>query len=261
MTILTSNTHILNCREYAQFVLSSKVVKPNTRRNWEAMFRKLPLDQYLMPLSDIQAFQIVNSVANQNTRRTVIQMMKVIFQVNLKSPPRIITDLNLPSFEEMDIVVQNSGRYRMYANLMLHAGFRIGETFVKQKVQGMGVLVQSQVIFDKSIQPAKSSGHVVFPTWLLDEYKEWQPEYNNAATILQGLKRHFKKSGLYENVTCHKLRHVFASHYAKLLSIEALRKQMRHSDIKTTMSYYVHVKEGDILDVMHTRKPDLRMVN
>jgi hypothetical protein len=46
---------------------------------------------------------------------------------------------DLPAFDELDSYIQTpqnkyQARYRMYANLMLHAGLRIGKTMIKYKI-------------------------------------------------------------------------------------------------------------------------------
>lgn len=253
---------IVTCYQFAQSVLDSRPYKPNTKRNWLNRAKMLKLDLIPMPLTDQKAFELVSLIINPNSRQNTSVMLKKVFGVSLPYV-KVNTDLkiDLPPFEYLDEVIQNSGRYRMNGHLMLHGGLRIAETMVKQNIKGLGIMVEKQMMFTQEVYPCKSRGMVILPTWLLNEYVDWEPRYvKNQQAIRDGLKRVFIKAGVPEMYP-HALRHAFASHYAKLLSPEALRKQMRHSDVKTTMKYYVHVRDEEIHSIMHTRKPDLRMVN
>lgn len=149
----------------------------------------------------------------------------------------------------------------MYFNLMLHAGLRVGETMVKHKMTKSGFDVQFQKIkCNNSIQPAKTTGAVVLPLWLYEEYVDWTPLDLAHHSLRDYLKREIRKS-LFPYLTPHKFRHIYASHYAFKLPIAALKKQMRHSDIKTTMTYYTHVKESDILQVLNEPQGNLSNVH
>jgi hypothetical protein len=71
---------------------------------------------------------------------------------------------DLPDFEELDSYIQTpknkyQARCRMYANLMLHAGLRIGETQYKHQIVKNSINVEYQrIITDNSIQKAKTTG-------------------------------------------------------------------------------------------------------
>ena len=69
------------------------------------------------------------------------------------------------------------------------------------------------------------------------------------------------KNGIgFPNLTPHKLRHMYATYYATKLPPSVLQKQLRHSNIETTMSYYVHVKDDLILNVLNERSVQLSLV-
>ena len=69
------------------------------------------------------------------------------------------------------------------------------------------------------------------------------------------------KNGIgFPELTPHKLRHMYATFYATKLPPSALQKQLRHSSIETTMSYYVHIKEELISNVLNEGAFELSLV-
>lgn len=242
----------MKCHIYAQEVMSTKDLTYNTIKHFESSIRVMQLDQYEMPLSQQDAIIILNRFVNPNTRRSYRSVLNLLFGLSIKQTKPVKWSGDMPEFEVLDALIQSCPKLRMQGNLMLHGGLRIGETCYKQPIKGSSILVQGQVLRNGESQSSKTIGSVVLPTWLLEEYRGWQPRYTNSNSLSGMFVKLFKENNM-PDMTAHKLRHAFASHYAKLLPIEGLRKQLRHTDIKTTMEYYVHVTEKDILSVMHTR--------
>ena len=248
----------MKCHEYAQQQIATKILKYNSVVSYQNIVKKVIPADMEMPLTEQQAHQLLSKIVNPNTRRGMTIAINSIFGFNLKRPKPVKWEGHIPDFDTLDALIQSSPRIRMYGNLMLHAGFRLSETLVKQRIKGMGIIVESQLQRNGEIDSAKSMGQVIPPTWLLDEYRDWQPKYINANSLSLMFFRLFRKNGM-EDMSAHKLRHAFATHYAKKMSVEALRKQMRHTSINTTMAFYVHVSDEDIASVMHTRS--LRAIN
>lgn len=55
--------------------------------------------------------------------------------------------------------------------------------------------------------------------------------------------------------TAHDLRRTFGSRWARRVPPVVLQLLMRHQDIKTTLTYYVHLEADDIADSLWKRKP------
>jgi integrase len=152
----------------------------------------------------------------------------------------------------------------MYANLMLHGGLRISETMIKHKIIKNSINIEFQrVAHDNSIQKAKTTGLVILPNWLLDEYKDWDVDCSSHRCLKDWFSIYFKsKVGIgFPSLSPHKLRHMYATYLATKVPPSVLQKQMRHSKIETTMNYYVHVDEGHLLNVLNASRNHLRVVN
>ena len=152
----------------------------------------------------------------------------------------------------------------MYANLMLHAGLRIGETMYKHKVIKNSIHVEFQrIAHDNSIQKAKTVGQVLLPDWLMDEYRDWEVDCSSHRCLRDWFHIYFhSKEGIpFPNLSPHKLRHMYATYYATKVPPSTLMKQLRHSSVTTTMAYYVHVDENHLMNVLNEGRKHLRVVN
>lgn len=245
-----------NAQEFAQYVLMTKRLAPSTKDNWQRMIKYLNLDQYSMPISDDDIYEIAERYSNPRTKKGVILTLNAIFGTKAKSGKQIPLQLDLPTLPEVSEYFNNCDM-RMYFNLMLHAGLRIGETMVKHKMTKSGIDVQFQRLkFDNSIHKAKTTGLVVLPDWLYEEYKSWEPLPYVHHSIRERLKNRIRKSP-WPYLSPHKFRHMYASHYAFIMPIAGLQRQMRHSSVKTTMEYYTHIKEADIQLILNKPNPSL----
>jgi len=237
-----------HCLDYAQSVLSEKPIKDVTYRNYLSVCKSLKLDHIPYPPSAQQLTSLLSTVTNPNSKRAKAIVLKSIFGIKIKVKASQSLHIDLPPFEELHELVSNC-RWNMYGLLMLHAGFRLGETLVKQPIKGNYVNVTIQKDAFNCITNSKSQGLVLIPPFLLEQYVSWTPTHHYHSIQL-GFQRLFKKAGM-EQMTPHKLRHAYATYYADKMSPEALRRQLRHSDIATTMKYYVQVNEKDLLRVMY----------
>jgi len=268
-----SNTHNVygsNCKEFAHYALNNKQLASSTRNEWKMLINRLPLESFPYPPNEVEIWNMVNErYPNPRTKRGVLQALNALLGIKMKvgAPSHPIFDL--PEFEELDSYIQApknkyQKRCRMYANLMLHAGLRIGETMYKHQIIKNFIHVEYQRIkHDNSIQKAKTVGKVMLPDWLMDEYKDWKVDDIHHRTLREWFNIYFhSKVGLpFPDLTPHKLRHMYATYYATKVPPITLMKQLRHNNINTTMSYYVHVDEGHLLNELNKDRRHLRVVN
>jgi len=156
-----------NCYQYAQFALDNKPLAVTTRHSWQRLIKYLPLDQYSYPPKEIDIWNMVNTkYPNPRTKRGVILTLNVLLGLKMPAGKPSSPIFDLPDFDELDAYIQTpknkyQARCRMYANLMLHAGLRIGETMVKHQIVKNSINVEYQKIrIDNSIQKAKTTGQV-----------------------------------------------------------------------------------------------------
>jgi len=266
----SNNMYGANLKEYALEVLRNKQVARSTMINWTGVIKNLPLENYQYPPNPTEIYNMVSDkYSNPRTKRAVLQTLNCLLGIKMKTGKASFPIHDLPDFEEVSSIIQKpknkyQARCRMYANLMLHAGLRIGETQYKHQILKNSINVEFQRIFhDNSVQTAKTQGLVVLPDWLLAEYKDWKVDVNTHRTLRDWMWTYFGhgRNGIgFPNLTPHKLRHMYATYYATKFPPSVLQKQLRHSSIETTMSYYVHIKEDLILDVLNEGNIKLSLV-
>jgi len=88
--------------------------------------------------------------------------------------------------------------------------------------------------------------HFLFPSTKLSidtDTGEFRRHHVNESAIQRAVKRAAKDAGIEKSVTCHTLRHSFATHLLESGSdIRTVQEQLGHTDVKTTQ-IYTHVIE------------------
>ena len=119
--------------------------------------------------------------------------------------------------------------------LMAYAGLRLGEACARDAswLKGNKLIVKQSMESDVRSYVPQNCGEVRLPDWLVEE---------NNATFTYPIPKHLYKWVKRRNLSPHQLRHYFATQlFSKSNNLEAIRRQMRHSNIKTTLSYYLEV--------------------
>ena len=172
---------------------------------------------------------------NHNTRLIDARILNQTFGTDFYIPQSQRRVYELP--DPNDIALASYGKHGIYVMLMAFAGLRLGEACACDAswLVGNKLVVKQTMERDvREFRPPKTAGSVRLPDWLVEEIQN--------ATFTYPIPKHLYKWIKRRNVSPHQLRHYFATQlFSQSNNLEAIRRQMRHSNIKTTLSYYLEV--------------------
>jgi hypothetical protein len=241
----------VTCLQVALERLSERAIKEVTYQNYLRTLRLLDLEQ--VPFKDATVRFLtnrLNTVLNPGTRRKHAINLRAALGVKVPCPKPQTRQYDLPEVKEVHEAYANTN-WRIHAFSMLYAGLRLGESCVKQPINGNVLTVDRQRLVDMSIAAPKTAGPVVVPDWFAEEYAACSDEdiKRHQTTVYDGIKRAGRRAGL--NINPHQLRNLFATELVdKGAPPEVLRRQMRHHDVAVSLKFYVHTKQSDIEAVM-----------
>ena len=115
----------------------------------------------------------------------------------------------------------------------------------QEKYQGVWLPYALAHKFPKA--PKEFNWHYIFPSKHLSidpESKKYRRHHLNETSIQKAVRSTCKKLGFEKHVTCHTLRHSFATHLLQRgADIRTVQEQLGHSDLRTTQ-IYTHVLES-----------------
>ena len=190
---------------------------------------------------------------NHNTRLIDARILNQTFGTDFYIPQSQRRVYELP--DPNDIALASYGKHGIYVMLMAFAGLRLGEACACDAswLKGNKLIVKQTMERDvREFRPPKTAGSVRLPDWLVEEVKK--------ATFTYPIPKHLYKWIKRRNLSPHQLRHYFATQlFSKSNNLEAIRRQMRHANIKTTLGYYLEVSADAETDLLPDRPiPRLR---
>ncbi|MFE9497256.1 tyrosine-type recombinase/integrase [Streptomyces collinus] len=240
-------------REFATITLSERLLRKSTADSYRQTIRHLGMEETLMEeVTLLFLFERLQTITNVNTKRKHTVALRSLFRDAVpnikelkitKSVPRVY---DFPSEEDMRRVIESTP-YRFYGLLMMYAGLRIGEAcaITPKDLKGNVLKVHKQRDEDGKLVLSKTQGEVIIPDWLCEEVRNHRPEVVTPGAVRESLWRYGKKIGVTTNP--HMFRHWYCTVLVKRkVNPEIARKQMRHSDLKTTLGYYAQVEKADI---------------
>ncbi len=237
--------------EHALITLRDKPLKSQTIATYLRVLKELDLeDTDMSEVSVALLTQRLNLTINTNTRRRQAIALRSMLGVPLKAGYAEAKEYDLASYEDY-LELFSKHRHGFYARCMLQAGLRIGEALTKQQLKGNVLDVQRQLQPDNSIARAKSTGKVLVPASLADEYRERQ-EFEKSRMVLQkSFLRLSNKVGF--DCNAHALRHAYATELVRRgATPEVLRRQLRHHSVEISLKFYVQTNQHDISRVIDT---------
>jgi integrase len=195
---------------------------------------------------------------SHNVKKNIYIMLRSVFRdLGIFSDLPILSGISksysLPSQDELHSIIDRS-KYRRVLYLCMYAGLRVGEAcaVVPSQLEGNYLTVDRAFSQDgKHLGSPKTYGKVLIPSWLADEVRtmtkedEWQ--LGMSTQLVSWACVSLSKKGSQIHINPHMLRHWFATDMIRRgVNPETVRRQMRHSNINTTMRIYVQVNSYDL---------------
>lgn len=229
-------------------LLSLKEVLPTTLASYRTLLKAIAS----VPIDDTKTINaFVNTLSNVNTKRaTCIALRGIGYQI--KIPKGIPRRYDLPDESTLRIVLAYS-KYEVQFLSMMYLGLRIGEAAYVNKTQ---LLPHGQIYIGTQVAEWQEKGkwtHEVrhtkgmpaaidIPQWLADRLPakyEGHVPYRLRAGLSYTTKRY-----LGRGINAHALRHWYATTMIeKGVPLPIVQRQMRHSDIATTLRTYAQFEK------------------
>lgn len=245
-------------RQAVEEDLDQRMLRPSTVFSYLQTLRQLRLED--VPTSDLTPrllYDALTLVTTPNTRRKHVIAVRSMFRDQPwirdfaieRSVPRVY---DLPSESDLRLALVLC-RYQMQGLLMMYAGLRCGEATAAsgQDLDGNVLRVFRQQDLYGQIRQAKTVGSVVVPTWLAERLIVFDEQRPTNGAVREAMRRSGLKVGI--QLAPHMLRHWYATQLvSKRINPEIARRQLRHSDLKTTLGYYAQVSKAELDTVVES---------
>jgi predicted DNA-binding transcriptional regulator len=245
--------------EYVLNNINNRPLKYGTKQSYLKGIKSLGI--WEMDISDLNSaliFEKTDQMRSHNVKKNIYIMLRSVFrELGIFSDLPILSGISksysLPSQDELHSIIDRS-KYRRVLYLCMYAGLRVGEAcaVVPSQLEGNYLTVDRAFSQDgKHLGSPKTYGKVLIPSWLADEVRtmtkedEWQ--LGMSTQLVSWACVSLSKKGSQIHINPHMLRHWFATDMIRRgVNPETVRRQMRHSNINTTMRIYVQVNSYDL---------------
>lgn len=258
--------------EYVTNTINSRPLKYGTKQSYIKGIKSLGIwDLDISELNTALVFEKTDQMRSHNVKKNIYIMLRSVFRdLGLFSDLPILNGISktydLPSQSDLHSIIDRS-KYRRILYLCMYAGLRVGEAcaVVPSQLEGNYLTVDRAFSQDgKHLGSPKTYGKVLIPEWLADEVRDMTPvEYwkiGMSTQLVSWACVSLSKKGSQIHINPHMLRHWFATDMIRRgVNPETVRRQMRHSNINTTMRIYVQVNSSD-LELSVPLTPEQRML-
>lgn len=191
-------------------------------------------------------------ISNPNTRRNTAIALRAVLGLSVRIPKAVPRRYNLPDEDTLRLALMTSP-HEARGLLMMYAGLRLGEAcaITRKDVRGDRLTVDKQVQALRETgkptvlhitQVKTVEGDIVIPAFLAERVA-LLTETAKPDGVRESLRRAGKRVGIALNP--HQLRHWYATTAIERgVPIMVVSRQLRHSDIATTLRTYTQHDEG-----------------
>jgi len=245
--------------EYVTKTINNRPLKYGTKQSYIKGIKSLGIwDLDMSQLSSALVFEKTDQMRSHNVKKNIYIMLRSVFKdLGLFSDLPILNGISktyiLPSQQDLHDIIERS-KYRRILFLCMYGGLRVGEAcaVVPSQLEGNYLIVDRAFSQDgKHLGSPKTFGKVLIPAWLAEEVrnmtKEHQWKIGMSTQLVSWACVSLSKKGSKIHINPHMLRHWFATDMIRRgVNPETVRRQMRHSNINTTMRIYVQVNSADL---------------
>jgi len=245
-------------------VLSSLDAKQGIKPTTRASYYRLLLPVIDLSIDDPSILEWAKRIPNPNTKRsTLIALRSIGYEVGGVAPKvtrSFARHYDLPDEESLRLMFSYN-KYEVQYLTMMYLGLRLGEACHVSKqdlMPGGRIFIQEQVaewVEDgrrvTEVREPKSIPAVIdCPPWLADRLPKVAPDF--VPTNVRAALHYTSKRYLGKLVNPHSLRHWCATFMIrKGVPLPVVQRQMRHSDISTTLRIYAEFG-GDRMSLFDT---------
>ena len=258
--------YLMLVSEFVSKNLANRPLKYGTKQSYLKIIKSLGI--WELDTSELNSgliFDRVDQMRSHNVKKNVYICLRSVFKElglfkDLPIMAGISKNYDLPSQEELHAVIERS-KYRLRLYLCMYAGLRVGEAcaVVPSQLQGNYLVVDRAFSQDgKQLGSPKTSGKVLIPEWLATEVSEMKKEeywqIGMSTLLVSWACGNLSKRTSGKRINPHMLRHWYATDMIRRgVNPETVRRQMRHSNINTTMRIYVQINSQDLEDSVPSR--------
>ncbi len=243
----------MTVRDTLYRVAGEKSLRQSTVYSYERLLGQLGILGKETP-SQAEVMEVLWTIDNPNTRRAAVIAVRSILGYRIRIPKAVPRRYNLPAEDTLRMALMLTP-HQPRGLLMMYGGLRIGEAcaITARDRSGDRLTVDKQVVQLHStgkkvpirIGPVKSNeASIVIPA-LLHPYVDGLTTWDKPANVRESLRRAGDKVGF--RLSPHMLRHWYATTLLERgVPMALVSRQMRHSDIATTLRTYSQTNDGDI---------------
>jgi integrase len=243
----------MTVRETLYLVAGEKSLRQSTVYSYERLLGQLGILDLEAPTQE-DVLGALWTIDNPNTRRAAVIAVRSVLGYRIRIPRAVPRRYDLPAEDTLRMALMLTP-HQPRGLLMMYAGLRIGEAcaITAKDRSGDRLRVDKQVVQLHStgkkvpvrIGPVKSNeASIVIPA-LLNPYVDRLSTWDKPASVRESLRRAGDKVGF--RLSPHMLRHWYATTLLERgVPMALVSRQMRHSDIATTLRTYSQTNDGDI---------------